>query len=80
MEAMRELNRQERLIRVFREKQYRAEGHTEEEAEWLARHTNERSFSDLSPKEQKRLNKELDQMFATIPEEYRERARELSGM
>lgn len=77
---MQKLDRQERLIRVMRQRQYRNEGHTEAEAEWLANHTTEKRFSDLPEQQQKRLNKEIDQMFATIPEEYRERARELSGM
>lgn len=79
LDAMRKLDQQERLIRVIREKQYRAEGHTEAEAEWLAMHTTEKRFSDLPTKEQKKIGKEMEQMFATIPEEYRERAKELSG-
>jgi hypothetical protein len=74
-----DLDRQERLIRVLRRKQYVSDGHTEQEAEWLVNHASERRFSELPAKEQKKLNKELDQMFATIPEEYRERAKELSG-
>lgn len=76
---LRDMDRQERLIRVMRQKQYRAEGHTDQEAEWLAMHTTERRFSELPAKEQKKLHKEMDQMFASIPEEYRERAKELSG-
>lgn len=79
LDAMRKLDQQERLIRVVRQKQYRAEGHTEQEAEWLAMNASEKRFSDLPTKEQKKLSKEMDQMFATIPEEYRERAKELSG-
>lgn len=74
-----DMDRQERLIKVLRRKQYVAEGHTEREAEWLAQNASERRFSELSPKEQKKLTTEIDQMFATIPEEFRERAKELSG-
>lgn len=79
MDAVRKMDQQERLIRVLRQKQYRAEGHTQEEAEWLAANASEKRFSDLSTKEQKKLSKEMEQMLATIPAEYRERARELSG-
>lgn len=74
-----DMDRQERLIKVLRRKQYVAEGHTEQEAEWLASNASEKRFSEMPTKEQKKLNKELDQMFATIPAEYRERAKELSG-
>jgi hypothetical protein len=74
-----DMDRQERLIRVLRRKQYIAEGHTEQEAAWLAKNASEKRFSDLPAKEQKKLTKEIDQVFATIPEEYRERAKELSG-
>ena len=74
-----DMDRQERLIRILREKQYVADGHTEQETEWLARNASEKKFSDLPVKEQKKLNRELDQMLATIPAEYRERAKELSG-
>lgn len=76
---MADMDRQERLIKILRRKQYVAEGHTEKEAEWLADHASERHFSELSAKEQKKLTKEMDQMFASIPVEYRERAKELSG-
>ena len=79
MDAMRKLDNQERMIRVLRTKRYQAEGHTQAEAEWLVAHATEKSFADLPKKQQNKLTREMDQMFATIPAEYRERARELSG-
>ena len=63
----------------MRQRQYVSDGHTEQEAEWLVEHGSEKRFSEMSKKEQNKLNKELEQMFATIPAEFRERAKELSG-
>lgn len=79
VEAMQKLDQQERLVRVLRRKQYEAQGHTPEEAEWMAVNARERNFSDLPKREQAKLNKELDQMLASIPPEHRQRAKELSG-
>ncbi len=79
MDAMRKLDQQERVIRVLRRKSYIADGHTEAEAEWLTMHATEKRFSDLPKKEQNKLNKELDQMLSSIPAEFRDRAKELSG-
>jgi hypothetical protein len=79
MDAVRKLDEQERQIRILRQKQYRTEGHTEAEAEWLASHSTEKRFSELPKRQQTKLSKEMDQMFASIPPEFRERAKELSG-
>lgn len=76
---MRKLDQQERQIRILRQKQYQAEGHTEAEAEWLATHSTEKRFSELPKKQQAKLSAEMETMFASIPAEFRERAKELSG-
>src|SRR5688572_12123169 len=78
-DAIRRLDQQERQIRALRRKQYRAEGKTKQEAEWLVKHTSNVHASELSQRERSKLDSEINAMWETIPPEFRERAGKMAG-
>ena len=79
-EAVGRIERQERQIRALRRGKYRAEGKSREEAEWLVKHTVNAHVSELPKTEQERLRQEEDQMWATVPKEFRDRALRMAGL